>query len=192
MPEEKIHLSKSRIMIGLQCPKRLWWEVNPPEEMPRDEAREFIYNQGHMVGQVARELYPGGILIEFDEGLSRALAETERLLKQGAKVPLFEATFKHENVLVRADLFFPEEEGFRLVEVKASTEVKEHYLYDCAVQAWVIENAGYCLQRIELAHVNRNFVYTGGGNYQGLLNLVVVTDQVRELLPDVRAWIEKC
>jgi len=47
MPEEKIHLSKSRIMVGLQCPKRLWWEVNPPEEMPRDEAREFIYNQRH-------------------------------------------------------------------------------------------------------------------------------------------------
>ena len=41
-------LSKSRIMIGLQCPKRLWFELNPPEdyECPGEEA-EFRFSQGH-------------------------------------------------------------------------------------------------------------------------------------------------
>ncbi len=193
MANKNFYFPKSRIMAGLQCPKRLWLEVNPPEEeMPQDEGREFFLNQGHMVGQVARELYPEGILLEIDEGLSRALAETEKLLKEGIKVPLFEATFKYENTLVRADLLFPEEDSFRLVEVKAATEVREYHIYDCAVQAWVIENAGYPLRRIELAHVNRDFVYPGGKNYQGLLKFVDITEEVRKLLPEVPSWIEKC
>ncbi len=40
MPPGAIRLSKSRVMAGLQCHKRLWWTVHEPTapELPRDEA----------------------------------------------------------------------------------------------------------------------------------------------------------
>ena len=40
-------LSKSRIMSGLQCPKRLWFELNPPEdyEGPGEEALVRIVHE---------------------------------------------------------------------------------------------------------------------------------------------------
>ena len=41
-----------------------------------------------------------------------------------------------------------------MVEVKAATEIKDNYYWDCALQAWVIEGAGYPLDRVELAHVD--------------------------------------
>jgi hypothetical protein len=54
-------LSKSRITAGLQCGKRLWLAVHRPdlEAYGDDAQRRFV--AGHGVGEVARELYPGGV-----------------------------------------------------------------------------------------------------------------------------------
>jgi len=77
------------------------------------------------------------------------------------------------------------------VEVKASASLKPEHLQDCAVQAWVHRQAGYPLERIALAHVDNQFVYPGGGDFDGLLVEHDVTREVFELLPSVRVWVER-
>jgi hypothetical protein len=179
-------LSKSKLISGWQCGKRLWLEKNAPEHLQYSDATEVAFQVGHRVGDVAQSLFPGGVLIGHDEELSLALDETQdRLSRPGAQT-LYEATFDYDGVLIRADIFSRAEDGTcRLVEVKAATKLKEYYLYDCAIQLWVLENLGYEIDRLELAHINNQFVYAGDEDYEGLLTYVDVLDQARALQAEV-------
>lgn len=180
-------LSKSKIMAHRQCPKRLWLQVCRPELMD-ESGSEAAFAAGHAVGELARELNPGGTLIEA-ESLSEALTLTQKALAVKPRQPLYEATFDYEGTLIRADLLLPRRRGYRLVEVKASGSVKPHYLEDVAIQAWVMGKAGLPVKRLELAHVDTQWTYPGGEDYEGLLTYEDVTDEVGERLGEVKHWV---
>jgi len=184
------YLSKSKILSGWQCQKRLWLEVHDPEKARVSAATERAFQVGHRVGDVARRLFPGGHLIAHDDTLEEALAATRYRMAEPGPVTLFEATFRHEGVLVRADVLIRDElDRIRLVEVKASTGVKPVNFIDCAVQAWVLAGEGHHPTTVELAHVNNRFVYPGDDDYRGLLTFVDVTDKVAPMLEHVPAWV---
>jgi len=180
-------LSKSKIMAGLQCPKRLWLQTHRPELIQDDKSQQ-AYAAGNELGEAARRLYPEGQLIEHVFDIPKALAATQAALTEHPLIPLFEAAFQHEGVVVRVDLLFGEEDGLRLVEVKSTTSVKPLHITDSAIQAWVMENEGYQVKRVELAHVNNAFVYQGDGDYVGLLTHADITDAVSEIKPKVAGW----
>ena len=69
-------LSKSRMNAGLQCGKRLWLAVHRPELEAYSTDTQRRFTAGHGVGEVARGLYPGGVLVGEDVPLSQALRET--------------------------------------------------------------------------------------------------------------------
>ena len=182
-------LSKSRILAGLQCHKRLYLEVHHPELKEVSEDAAYLLALGHQVGEFARNRYPRGKLIA-PENLTQALTETRSLMSSTGP-PLFEATFRHKNVLVRTDLLHRGPKQRVLTEVKAASGVKDEYYPDCAVQAWVVEGAGYPLSLIELAHINSGFVYEEEGNYDGLLVAEDITEEVRSLKRQVSGWIRE-
>jgi hypothetical protein len=177
-------LSKSRLLAYRQCPKRLWLQVHRPDlqEVSRQAAMAFGY--GHSVGAVAQALQPDGILIETDN-LSDALAATRRAMAEQPDRPIFEATFEHEGLLIRADVLTPEADGYRMTEVKASTRVKDYHLIDCAIQTWVCQQADIPITRTEVAHVDTGFVYPGGGDYRGLFHPVDVSTAIEPILTSV-------
>jgi hypothetical protein len=184
------YLSKSKVLAGWQCQKRLWLEVHRPERAQYTEATERAFRTGHEVGEIARRLFPGGTLIGHDTELSAALAQTTALVSQPGPLTLYEATFRHQGVLIRADILVRDAAGqVRLVEVKASTAVKPVHHVDCAVQAWVLAGAGLSPDRVELAHINNQFVYPGNDDYQGLLAVADLTDKVRPVLGEVPRWV---
>jgi hypothetical protein len=191
-------LSKSRVMSSLQCLKRVHLEVNRRDLVHYSSATEAAFALGHEVGDIAIQLYGGdsGTFIEYAGGsLKQALIQTEELMSSLFRAPVYEATLQHDGVLVREDVLLPlTEDGadsWRIVEVKASTRVKPEHVHDCAVQAWVHIESGYPLSGIALAHVDNQFVYQGGGNYNGLLTEQDLTGQVSELLPAVPVWVER-
>jgi len=183
-------LSKSRILSGWQCHKRLWLEIHDPEKARVSAATERSFQVGHEVGEIARRAFPDGVLIGHDHSLHLALEETARRLAEPGPVTLFEATLSHEGVLVRTDVMIRDEvDKVRLVEVKASTRVKPVNYIDCAVQAWVLAAVGWHPARVELAHINNQFIYRGEGNYDGLFSTVDVTDRVSPMLEHVPRWL---
>jgi hypothetical protein len=192
-----MQLSKSKIMSALQCRKRLWLEVHHPELKEISLATQAAFDIGHRVGDVAQQLYGQGqgILIEYDPGLSLALEETDRLMTAGVDEPIFEATFSHEGVLVRLDVLIPPGPGprfseWKIVEVKASTKLKDEHAADCAIQAWVFQGLGYAMDEIALAHVDNTFEYLGGEDFGGLLIEEDLTAEVADLQDSVPAWVE--
>src|SRR5437899_9056756 len=60
-------LSKSRFTSGLQCHKKLWWEVHDKDapELQPDKVLQDLFDQGRQVGEAARARYPGGVLIDL-------------------------------------------------------------------------------------------------------------------------------
>ena|SRR5574344_846419 len=59
-------LSKSQYIRGLQCHKSLWLYKNKPElrDTP-NQAQESLFNTGFDVGDLAKQLFPHGVEIEF-------------------------------------------------------------------------------------------------------------------------------
>ena len=184
-------LSKSKILSGLQCKKRLWLEVHHAEAkvVPADVEHRFMI--GHAVGEVACSLHKDGSFVEWNENASAALSETKRLLKEHPEKPIFEATFAHEGVLIRADILKKEAGGYHLIEVKSGTSVKEPNYHDCAVQVWVLEGCGLPVGKVELAHIHNKFVYGGDGDYRGLFRHEDLAGDIAQLKTEVSKWVKK-
>ena len=98
-------LSKSKYLIGLQCPKHLWLSVHEPSRIPEhDEGTQFRFSQGHLVGEMAKKVFLKGINIPVDN-FSENLKLSKKLLLK--RKPLFEAAFLFENLYSRADILNP-------------------------------------------------------------------------------------
>ena len=182
-------LSKSRVLAGLQCPKRLYLRVTAPElaEAP-GAALRFRFAQGQEVGRLAREAFPGGVAVEGGpDRLDAALARTAALLRDPTVPAIFEATFRHDDVLVRVDVLARGTlEGWRLVEVKSTTGVKEHHLPDVAIQRHVLAGSGLTVESVAVMHLSRDYVYAGGAHDPARLFAIVdVTGPVDALTLDL-------
>jgi hypothetical protein len=62
-------------------------------------------------------------------------------------------------------------------------------LDDCAIQAWALKQNGLAPRAVVVATVNPEFVYPGGGAYEGLLVETNVTEQVGDRLKDIDALV---
>jgi hypothetical protein len=184
-------LSKSRLIAVRQCRRRLWLEVNRPDLQIYGAGTLQRFAQGRRLNALIRRLYPDGVLIDDKVAVQDAIAFTAAHLARSPQRPLFEAGFSEGRVWVRADIFRKTQEGFELTEVKSSTRLKPHHLTDCAVQSWVISQAGYPVQRTLLAHIDTRFLYRGDGDYRGLLKQVDVTERIADLVPAVPGWIDE-
>ena len=174
-------LSKSRFMAGLQCHKRLYLECFHRElEDPVGEAQQAVFDTGTEVGEIARRLYPGGLLIAEDHlHHEEAAATTAKALPDASIPALFEAAFRHDDIRIRADILARTGDGrFDLIEVKSSTQIKEEYIPDVAVQLYVLNGCGVPVRRACLGHVNRAYVYPGGEyDLPQLFSIEDVTDR---------------
>ena len=159
-----ITISKSKFVAGVQCLKRLYWQVHEPELAAEpDAASEAIMEQGREVGLLARQLFPGGVEVDGSDGLEQAIRTTRELVANREVPAIFEGTFEHGGVLVRVDILHRGRDGrWRLLEVKSTTDLKDHHLDDVGIQSRVVSRSGLDLASSCLAHVNRNYVFQGG------------------------------
>ena len=185
-----IALSKTRLLSYLQCPKKLWLEQYSPELEDEDAIDWAAIAVGREVGDVARQVYAngGGHRVSNDRGLRSAIAQTAAALAEGADTPIFEATFDHDGVTVQVDVLDRSTDPHRIVEVKSSARLKDHYLPDCAIQWWALTESGSSVSAAAVAHIDTAFVYSGDG-YEGLFTETDVTAAVGALLGDVPAWV---
>jgi len=194
-------LSKSRILSARQCPKRLWLEVNNPSLAEQSGTSRAILGTGVSIGELARKvLAPGGVLIE---GPAAQAAEKTSLLLGTPNATLHEATFGASQVYVRSDLLWQQDGQLSVAEVKSASKVKPYHIEDCAIQYWVLREAGYPPTTFSLAHINTRFVLSSDGSaadagtsdetdqlrYKGLFTLSDITPGISALQTEVPKWI---
>jgi hypothetical protein len=180
-----ITISKSRFVAGVQCLKRLYWQVHEPElgGVP-DAAAVAIMEQGREVGKLARQLFVGGVEVPFGDP-EQAIRTTRELIANPEVPAIFEAAFENGGVFVRVDILHRRRDNrWRLIEVKSTADLKEQHLDDVAIQHRVVSRSGLDLASSCLAHVNRNYVFQGGSiDVRRFLKIRNLTRRVEGLQP---------
>jgi uncharacterized protein DUF2779 len=177
-------LSKSRYTAGTQCHKLLWWKVHEPlaVELQPDKVLEDRFDQGRQVGTLARDRFPGGVLIDLPHNAyAERVALTRKLIDDGAPA-IFEASFLADNTFVAVDVLTPQDDGFHLTEVKSSSSQKEEHLADAAVQVHVLERSGIRITGVDIMHLNKECHFPDLSN---LFERTDVTEAVQPLLGKV-------
>ncbi|MFA6003264.1 MAG: DUF2779 domain-containing protein [Elusimicrobiota bacterium] len=188
-------LSKSQYLRGRQCLKSLWlYNYRADLRTLPSPGLQRIFDQGHRIGALARARYPEGRLISAGpQHLSEALAQTAQALAEGATA-LFEAAFLHDGVLVRTDILLRMGDAWELIEVKGSTEVKDIYLQDLAIQRYVLAGAGLDIRKACIMHVDNEYVRQGRLDLSRLLrkeDLTAATAPLLENLPRTLAGMRQ-
>lgn len=189
------NLSKSKLIAHRQCPKRLWLELNKPELLDNSSS-EVAFLAGHQVGKIAQSILdPQMKGINVDPNLigwDDSAAQTKEALKLG-EGPIFEALLTIPGALALADVMRPSEDfselQWELIEVKCSTCVHDYHRDDVAIQTYIAETVGINLSRVGVAHINKQFVYPGEDNYEGLLQIEDITEEAKGRHTEVKKWI---
>ena len=172
------NLSKSKYINGLQCLKLLWISINDTTRLPAyDATTQYVFDQGHMIGDLAHQLYPNGINLHT-ENIGANLRETNSSLK--LRKPLFEAGFSGNRLYCRVDILNPSAgEAWDIVEVKSTNNVKDEQLYDVAFQRHCCQLNGVKINRCHIMHLNREYVKQGDIDPQQLFVTKDVTDRLK-------------
>ena len=184
------YLTKTRFMKGLQCPKLLWYYFNRKEDIPPlDESTRAMFDIGNKIGEYAQKLYPEGLRVEWSRDLKLNAERTLSAVEQ--RKPLFESAAIYNGAYAQADILVPAgENGWDIIEVKASGEVKPEHNREVAFQKFVYEKAGICIDRCYLMRVNKDYVRMGEIEPEKLLIMDELSDRVAELMPDIEKSIE--
>lgn len=178
-------LTKSKYLNGLQCPRLLWLAVNQPSRIPEpDAATQQVFDQGHVVGDLAHKLFPDGIAVP-DENLMDNIRLAKQALRQ--RKPLFESGILSDRLYSRVDILNPvNEDEWDIIEVKSATSVKDVNIDDAAFQKLVCQENGLKINRCFLACINSKYVRYGEVDPQQLFNVNDITDDVAERSETIR------
>ncbi len=177
----KPNLSKSQYMRGRQCMKRLWLSKHRAEL--GDDLDLSKFEEGNEAGLLARECYLGGVLIK-ETVIENAALETLSYVQEDKDV-IFEATAvnREDGAYARIDILKKHEsgQGWDLIEVKSSTEVKEEHIEDVAFQYHAFKGAGYEIKRCYLMYIDNCYVRGEALEPSKLFKLENITEEaIRE------------
>jgi hypothetical protein len=182
-------VSKSQYIKGVQCPKALWYYRHRPDLKPEiSEAQQHLFDTGHEVGELAKQYFNGGVEItaEYYE-IDKAISSTEDAIRQGKDI-IFEATaLSPDGAFSRIDILKKVNgtDAWDLIEVKASTGVKDYQLDDITFQRYAFSNAGYKIRKSVLMHVNNQYVRTGELEINKLFTLEDCTEIVQGKIDEI-------
>ena len=163
-------LSKSKYMNGLQCLKYLWITFHEAGRVAEPgAATQYLFDQGHRVGELAKKLYPEGIDVPPADFMG-SIRQTRQLMEQGRTV--FEAAIMTGGLYSRVDILKPAEDGcWDIIEVKSSTRVKDVDVEDVTFQKYCLGQAGLEIRNCYLVHINNQYVKNGEIEPEKLFNI---------------------
>ena len=187
-------LSKSQYIRGLQCYKSLWLHKHKPElKNTIDEAQESLFNEGNNIGELAKELFPGGEEVKFaSDDFNGMVTRTKELIANGTDV-IYEATFKENGIFVMADILVRNDDKWDMYEVKGSSGIKNVHIDDASIQ-WHALSQSVPLNRVYIAHINNQYIRRGKLEITKLFAIEDITDSVlekqNEILPNLSKMAE--
>lgn len=176
-------ISKSKFIAGLNCEKRLFFEVNHPElKAPITVSQEAKFEAGHQIGALAQQRFPGGVNAEPENmrDFQLWIETTQNFIASGEAI-IYEAAFSYGGSFCALDILLSQQGNLTAVEVKSGGGKTEAYVKDAAFQYFVMSQAGYAPQRFYLLLVNGEYVRGAALDVFQLFKTVDVTEEVLEL-----------
>lgn len=178
-------LTKTDFLIYRDCAHNAWLKLHRPEvyfSSPPSAFDEALMETGNEVDALARELFPGGVLIERGD-----VATTRRLIAEHVPV-LYQPVIETERFSAACDMLVWNKAlaGYDLYEVKASNGIEHDrakgalYTSDIAFQVELLREAGVPLARFHLVHLDPDYVRGAALDIRALF-------ATRDLSPEVEA-----
>jgi hypothetical protein len=187
-------LSKSTFLRGAQCQKSLYLDHYHHELREQlDQGAQHRMTLGLQVGELARNLFPGGELARAKGPFiaKAALNRTRELIEGGTPV-IYEAAVQHDGVLTLLDILVRTDSGWNVYEVKSTTDVKDEHHLDVALQYFILNGLGMLIEDIYLLHLNRDYVRQGDLDLTALFTPISLLEPAQALQTAVAAGIEAC
>jgi hypothetical protein len=188
-------ISKYPFIKGTQCTKAVYLHYHKPElKTPYTPEEKMRLGKGKRIGQLARNLFPGGIDVSEGEKLfGKALvAETQRILQSDTQV-LYEPGFLSSNgeLFFAGDILVRSEKRIRMIEVKSKTHLSTpEHIYDVGIQWRVLMDNGFPKHtEIFLAYINPNYVRNGNLDTNDLFTLEDVTSRAKAVQPLINRYL---
>lgn len=180
-------ITKAQFLNYLNCPTMMWFDRHS-ERSTLTSGEELRITEGRELGERARKLFPGGVLVETRD-VREAANTTCELLADPSVPAIFEATFIDGSFVTRADILVRNSnQRWILIEVKSSLhnedDIDPDHLHDLAYTTMVTQNAGLRLDRIELMRISREWRL--GHDDNALFRLIDCSDTVKDLAAQFR------
>ena len=172
MPKKYDALSKSKIISGLRCTKKLWFDVHEPIKF---ETKATI-ERGKRFGKVVIKNYTkgNGKFLDLTDVWANRVNRTKQAINSDDINVIFEGAFEYLNTEVRTDVLIRKKKGWELLEAKSSTKLKPEHIPDISIQSFIVRKCmkqlGHDLISIKLIHVNGGFILKKKGDYKDLIN----------------------
>ena len=121
MTDKIYNLDKTNIKDGVQCVKKLWFNLH--ETIKIRDSPEF--HKGDRFGLIVRKIYGDGLDLSDNFNIKDVMSKTEEALKSKDINAIYEGAFIFENTLVRTDVLIKNKDGWDLLEAKATTKIEE-------------------------------------------------------------------
>jgi hypothetical protein len=188
--ESTMNISKSNYISAKQCYKRLWLQKHQPENGEMDEVTKIRLDIGKAIEKLSWNLFPDGVLVEYDHNISNRTKVTKELLDNKIKI-IYEAAFIYKNLIAICDIVVVSDEGIEIYEVKSSTAMKDTYYDDISFQSYVVEQCGYKVSKANIIHINNEYERSGELEYDKLFKKVDVTDKILKYHEEIKDDIPK-
>lgn len=177
-------LSKSDYTTGMECPGHLWMKYHDKENIPPHPPGVLKrFEQGKIVGQLAKKLFSDGIDIP-EENYLQNIKRTKELLPK--RKVLFEAALQVDNIYGRADILVPVgKEEWDIIEVKSSSKIKKEHRWDLSFQRYIYEKAGLKIRKCFLMHLNNEYVRNGDIDFKKLFIQEDLTAEIDKMMFEV-------
>lgn len=187
------NFTKREYLNGETCPRLMvLLAQNPDLEAKKTSATFYQFDTGRRVGEIARELFPGGVLVERGP---EKFNVTQDAIDAGSQF-VYEASFNSALGTAITDILERLPDGtYGLWEAKTSKEIrtktgissdKKKYLYELAMQWLIAEDNGVQISKAGVVLVNCDFQKNGPIDPDGFLWTLDVTQHVREVLAEVQ------
>ena len=130
-------LTKTLILSGIQCEKKLWFELNDKIKS-KDKA---IFRSGNRFNDVVRKHYGKGIDLSDEKEFETVIKKTKEAIQSNNINVIYEAGFLFKKTFIRADVLVKKDNQWTMLEAKASTSVKDINISDLAVQSYIVKKS---------------------------------------------------
>jgi len=155
-----------------------------------DEQQEATYQRGTEVGDLARQLFPGGANAQGEDPWHSAASvkRTEKMLPVYSVI--YEAAFMHEGVLCAVDMLVRKGNKYYAYEVKSTSEVKPQHVMDAALQYWVLKGCGLNIADFSIVYLNTKYERNGPLHIDQLFTATSVLDEITKQQKNIAKQVE--
>lgn len=183
------YYSKSKFVLFYGCHKRLWLEHYKSEYKEGTLNEQQLIN-GNLIGDLAMNLFGDYYLAEtLDNDLKLQAENTVKAIEEEKRV-ICEAAFIYKNHYCAVDILVHDGDSYSVYEVKSTTDIEKHYFYDLAYQYFVLSSIGLKINKLNLVHINKEYVLNGKLDINEYFIINDLTDKVKELRNEVKELLE--